>query len=272
MSPTRMRNRLPGTDGKLCIFFGEYRSGSTWLAELLLRNGGPDCRDEIFAPARERFLSDGARWNQGEAREAALGALSLASARAVRGSWGFKMMPDDWLFVARALALPEDDIDSFIAHYDRCSIVWTRRRDKLAQAISLWLARESGIWHRYSEDQRPNLERQPDYEEILATHSTCLQDSETWRRLLASSSQYYLAIDYEDAVIDPLRQVRSLLLRVMGRDIHGLEPTIAVPILRSDQGVLMELRVGIDEYTQQSQRGSDDRRQEGESAIFEIQA
>jgi LPS sulfotransferase NodH len=98
------------------------------------------------------------------------------------------------------------------------------RRDKLAQAVSLYKARETQIWssldYQFLDKDDPRLSIKPEFNAVQILHAlTDLVQQETrWRALLEACQLPYTEVVYEDFVADYVGQSRKLL------EVLGLDP------------------------------------------------
>lgn len=94
------------------------------------------------------------------------------------------------------------------------------RRDRLAQAISLALARQTRSWMSIQEKRV-----EPQYDERKIAHALAIlqRDTEAWNRWFAAADVQPLQVYYEDLVADPLAVLNTILRA------FGLEPLTELP-------------------------------------------
>ena len=178
------------------VVLGSYRSGSTWLAELIFLNTGVDCRREHLANPRRAY------WQ-------AKGELDLGvEARSVRDAgtvlingfetWSTKLMWGDKNYLSQLWGLDSRSVDGLDSAFDDFGAVLIRRRDVVAQGVSLWLAKASGQWHRYESSLRENLEwliANFDYTAVSKQVSQCGVDYWLWSRYVHRHSSRVELVD-----------------------------------------------------------------------------
>jgi len=110
---------------------------------------------------------------------------------------------------------------AFLRGFDK--FVLLTRRDKIAQAVSLYKARETQIWSSLdydfldADDPRRAIKPGFDAVRIAKALSDLIADETHWRTLLESQSLPYVELCYEDVVADYAGQ-RTKLLAALGID------------------------------------------------------
>lgn len=145
----------------------------------------------------------------------------LVAGRAGSGPFGLRVMQDtvddlsarlDMLFPGLANAP-----DRFERAFGRPLYIHLSRRDKVAQAVSLYKATRTGLWHRAadgSELERTARHRDAAYDAgaISALVGELETRDDAWRRWFARHGIAPLAIAYEDFSRDPRSGLRAILL------------------------------------------------------------
>jgi trehalose 2-sulfotransferase len=105
--------------------------------------------------------------------------------------------------------------------FPNLSYIWLRRRDKIAQAISLFKANSSMSFVQIS-GQRPTTRIKIDYDEMkIAFYLSAIRNWDNgWRYFFDSNDIQPLIIEYEDLASSYVETVRSVLafLRIPGAD------------------------------------------------------
>lgn len=214
----------PTTGYLLC---GSPRSGSTLLCDLLRRSRVAGAPESYFRPAsiaeysqRWGLGSDGQRWDSSyvdAVRERGRGGT---------GCFGMRIMWSDMpAFVDGLKALyPEanDDRERLqavlgIGHFVRLS-----RGDKVAQAVSLVIAAQTGLWHRNVDGTvREGVEptEHPRYNHGLIADELSMLESEEhgWARWFTEHSITPLDLTYESLASDPAGTTQAVLGHVGSR-------------------------------------------------------
>ncbi|MCB0968017.1 MAG: hypothetical protein KDB37_14370 [Ilumatobacter sp.] len=103
------------------------------------------------------------------------------------------------------------------------------REDRIAQAVSLVLAEQTGLWHRHadgSERQRSRTPRPPRYDADQIERAVHLLEAEAsgWSAWFAESGVTPLVITYEDLAGDPTTIVRRVVAHIGNTDVAVHEP------------------------------------------------
>ncbi len=208
------------------------RSGSTLLCALLRETGiagRPDSHFhepsldrwlEYYGLAKERFASreDSLRAVFASARERGVGGTSVFGLRMQRGSFPYFIEQADRLYPGRA-----NDVERIEAAFGPTLFVHLQRPDKLAQAVSLVMAEQTGLWHRAadgSELERLAPPQEPSYDrEAIARHMADLAAlNAEWEHWFAREGLAPLRISYDELASAPQETLAHLL------DALGLDP------------------------------------------------
>jgi trehalose 2-sulfotransferase len=107
--------------------------------------------------------------------------------------------------------------------------IWLRRDNKVAQAISHYIAMRSGSWHRWVRDVPTRQGRTPeipfDFAAIKDLVATAEAEDSGWRNFLADSGQQTLSLTYEELAADYAGTVaRSLAFMGVTLPIQDIPP------------------------------------------------
>jgi LPS sulfotransferase NodH len=138
------------------------------------------------------------------------------------GVFGAKVM---WFALTHLMSLTDGstgadlaaDPDHIAGLFPNVHYVYLTRRDTVAQAVSLWRARQTGEWHRdeFSASAKP-AEARYDFDQILACKQTLEADERAWEDYFERGGIEPLRLVYEDidngaspfiqAILDSLTQ------------------------------------------------------------------
>ena len=169
------------------IMASSFRSGSTFVAKILGRNGLKGIDQERFNKVGS--APDLAAYLDGKAAQFA-GRL-----------FPVKLMWPHRCDLARALDLPRQRSREFAQAFPGATWIHVTRDDKFRQAISLWRAKATERWH--VRDGSPEPEIAYDFEAIdRAARALCLQDR-LWNDFFAMAGIAPLRLVYEQFVAAP---------------------------------------------------------------------
>ncbi len=189
---------------RTAIMASTFRSGSSYIAKILGRNGLKGIDQERFnaiatAPHPAVYLD-------------------AMAARFAGKVFPAKLMWPHRCDLARALDLLRDRSHILAQSFPGATWVQVIRRDKFRQAISLWRAQETGRWH--INDASPEPQIPYDFAAIdQACRALCLHDR-LWDDFFANAAIAPLRLYYEDVVADP-----GLLTPVLDRFDYALIET-----------------------------------------------
>ncbi len=204
------------------------RSGSTLLCDLLTATGGAGAPDSfLMGNPDPQWITD---WGLPDPthsdRPAYPSRLLAAVRRAGRGATGIcglRLMRRDLPRVEHLLARAHPDHPDTPARLDaafgRCLFIHLSRADKLAQAVSLIRARQSGLWHRHadgSERERLSPPSPATYDRaaIAAALADFNAQDRAWDSWFAAQNITPLRLTYEQlasAPTDTLARVCTVL-------------------------------------------------------------
>lgn len=237
------------------------RSGSTLLCELLAATGVAGRPQEFFErlyatnlprQPREYFehfedptvidllkpTDTSAVPESAESFEARL-AAALRDGATPNGVWSSKLMWGYTLDLLRRLRERPDTeglrpYDAFERLLPGVRYVHVRRRDKVAQAISLWTAVQTARWRQEDEeDSGPPPEPVYSYAGIRHLATQLTNQDQAWIAWFAGGGIEPEVVVYED-LIDDQRGTVLGLLRSMQIDTHGVE--VEAPAMRRQSG------------------------------------
>ena len=223
------------------LIISDYRSGSTWIAELLLRNGGPDCRQEIFGDLQQKYTSDPGRENRESLQLQIREILLRREEDKVGQQWGFKLMISGLIFLTEIFESTKNAFDFLDDLFPNCVIIEVVRQASLEQAISLYIAKTTGTWHQYEHNFIREKLSDINVSENLSLKTEIEEGQKYLRHQHQNSSRNYLSVAYEDALKDVHRTVRSLLLHSMAIDRPDNQLFVQIPLLKNDPMVRAEI-------------------------------
>lgn len=227
------RTKLTAIENPTAIIASVYRSGSTWTAELLYRNSGPDCRDEIFAEIRRSWNLNGSI-SRNELRKRILQTLEIHRQRSHPNSWGFKLMTGDWKMFAFAFNIEVNTLDSLQEFFPDTRILAVTRHNLLEQALSLYVAKTTNNWHQYGipreNSTKPHI---LDIATFLQCYQYISEENETLRLLIANSRSFIHRVCYEEAMKNTVDSARGMLLATMKTYLSGDQIYQKVPLQKN---------------------------------------
>ncbi|MEM9499287.1 MAG: Stf0 family sulfotransferase [Pseudomonadota bacterium] len=217
------------------------RSGSTLLCSLLRATGAAGHPDSWFHdPSLQGWAA-----NLGVAPGAATGRalfLSLIEAATRHGCAGgslfaLRLQRQSAPFFLETLRTLHPDAASDTARLQRCfgptRFIHLTRRDKIEQAISHEIARQSGLWHRAadgSELERLAPDRTPAYDRaaLEAQIRTFAAHDRDWCAWFDREGIAPLRLSYDDLADDPDATLRRVLAHLgLDADLaHGVRPGV----------------------------------------------
>jgi trehalose 2-sulfotransferase len=221
--------RRARTRSKLYVIFLTPRSGSTWLTELALNSGELGCPQEWFndewiysdelhlgcAPPRLRGISDVSAYIDSIVDEG-------------QGTAGIELSVYQAMMLRELLDEPFDPTLLNASFY-------LRRKDKAAQAISLYRSVLSGYWHSYQSDPGQLLSfksTQYDFDEILKWRRHIDEIEARFDKLFYACGFDPIRIYYEELCRDPLGILNRICVAL------GKQPLRELP--RSSLGILRD--------------------------------
>lgn len=201
------------------------RSGSTLLCELLTATGVAGAPDSYFmdnldpAWAAAWGLPDRAGLSD-RAYAAAHLRAAVAAGRAGGAVFGLRLMGRNraelMALIEAAHPGPPTDRARIEAAFGRVFWIHLSRADRLAQAVSLVRAEQTGLWHVApdgTEVERLSPPAPPvyDFERIAARHAALAAEEAGWQEWFAAEAITPLRIDYDTLAADPAAQTARIL-------------------------------------------------------------
>ncbi|MBT4522022.1 MAG: hypothetical protein HOC23_18640 [Halieaceae bacterium] len=194
LSPPELR-RL----GRLDIFFVAFsnRSGSTFLTEIMHQVGFS------IPPRAEIFNSD---WVIPSCKKNDIPSFTRYFLRIISG-WnknqqvGFKIGARQLFWLTRT---------GLLSHFRSVKVIHSKRQDRISQAISFYIATQTGQWHS-------NMEKKDDMGPIPYSRDDilrCLYTIHDGQQLVDYYTDIHntptISVDYEDTLADPGREISRL--------------------------------------------------------------
>jgi trehalose 2-sulfotransferase len=196
-----------GTPQHSYLIASTQRSGSYFLSHLLHSSG------QMGAPLEYLHPAHAPKWQEELAAEGVPAMLrKLFERRTSPNGWFGIKAHWDHLEFGRQSGL--DDV----LRFDR--FIRIERRDRVAQAVSLAMARQTRAWLSMQEQTR-----EPRYSDgdIARAMATLDNQSRNWERWAVASGVTPVHVYYEDLVADPLGVANGILRE------FGLSPMAALP-------------------------------------------
>jgi LPS sulfotransferase NodH len=200
--PTR-----PGAPDVVYMLATLPRTGSTWLSHLLWSSGclGAPLEYLNYGPAGPYGFA-----NRSPSQQQWLWRSVLRRRTSPNGAFGFKCFPDQLQFLQDTNSeLLSEVLASVLSGRSAQRVVWLRRRDRVAHAISLARASLSGVWRKEQEDaQKPRVE----YSEAAIEGSMRVVEGQekAWQEMFSDLNIEPLQLWYEDALAAPEKAVRQV--------------------------------------------------------------
>lgn len=198
---------------RICVIAMLPRTGSTALCSLLEQTGLVGVPDEYLNP-RGVLQHVALRYRTPDLRTYLDTLLRERQSR-------------DGLFSLKVTILDVRPMLGFVRELlgEDVRFVYLRRNDVVAQAVSLYIAEVSGVWHRDAQGEpyrvRPTeVEPAFDRAAILRRMDEILEYQKQWERMFAHCGITPLRVTYEEFVEDPKRVVTDILHH-FGQDWGG---------------------------------------------------
>ena len=176
-----------------------FRSGSTYVAELLRHNG-------IVGLSIEKFNTI---WKTSAGSDAAFRkAIDDILCTSDAGVFAAKIMWTHRTDLARCLRLERGQSTVLAESFPDPRWIWVKRRDKVRQAISFWRARQSGRWHVFDGSTEPAIAY--DFNEIRECYREMLLHDVCWGDFFTQTGIAPLVVEYEDLKDDLPAQVAAM--------------------------------------------------------------
>ena len=129
-----------------------------------------------------------------------------------------------------------------LSRYDRFIVI--RRRDKVAQAVSDFIARQTGLFHSDQEAWHPNYSTEYDHRTIKRTLETLHRDEESWLNYLGRKNIAYHEIEFE-SWLGSFHSLTAGLFAFLG--IECAVPEMPKTRMKNDQNAEFMARFLFDE-------------------------
>lgn len=223
------------------VLCGTPRSGSTLICEMLAASGVAGRPNSFFREADVAYWAE--KWGvpvsvgieSAEFDRAYLAAMREAG-RAGTGIFGLRIMfsslVDAKRRLDRAAGVDRDVAGHLAAAFGTPLYIHLSRQNKLAQAVSLARALQTGLWHLNADGtvlEGTGAPAEPAYDgaRIAAILAQLERDDQAWEEFFADRRLEPLRLSYETVVEAPQQALAQILERL------GLDPllanTIAVP-------------------------------------------
>lgn len=181
------------------ILASTFRSGSTYVAEIMRENG-------IFGLSLEKFNMI---WKAASAPDDALRELFDAiAATATDRLFAAKIMWPHRNDLALCLGIDRTQSALLAASFPSAKWLWVKRRDKIGQAISFWRARSTSRWHVRDGTPEPTVTY--DFEAIRDAYREIVMHDICWADFFACTGIEPYAIDYEAFLAHPADHVEQV--------------------------------------------------------------
>jgi LPS sulfotransferase NodH len=199
------------------------RTGSTWLSHLLWQTG---CLGAPLEYLNYEPLGPYGFANRSPSQQQWLWRSALRRRTSPNGVFGFKCFPDQLELLQETNSeLLTEIFESVFSRTQPSLIVWLRRRDRVAHAISLARATLSGVWRA---EQERGAEPRVDYSEAMVERSRhgLVNQEAAWQQMFRDVNIKPLELWYEDIIAAPEETVGQIARHV------GVEliPTAAVKV------------------------------------------
>lgn len=207
-------------DRVLMILFAS-RAGSTYAGHLLANTPHFQRVAESFNPAQlSKIRADEGLADDGEALRWMI--ANRGTPRAFAGKCGEPGLASAW------------HLGFLDAVIDRVTFVLLKRRDSLAQAVSLFRAELSGRFHSPQKAQQQVRVDQYDREKIAVHHLIIEQVYASLTRFLERTGKAYRTLYYEDICADPEAFVRTTCLDLDLEPPEEFDGKVRLEILRDE--------------------------------------
>lgn len=224
------------------------RSGTTLLCTMLAQSGGAGRPDSFFRQQSLQAWSD--HWGLRAQVDVTSNAFSTRYFEAMRREgmnntevFGLRLMGPDLSFASAWLQKLHpglaNDVDRFKAAFGPIRFVYLKRLDKLAEAVSLQRAEQTGLWHQNAdgspyEQISPSAPTGFDAETLRAQMAELSALDEAWEVWFRTQNITPLRLTYEALAEDP-QATLAQVLEYIGQD-GALASTLIPPLRKlSDQ-------------------------------------
>ncbi|HZC38342.1 MAG TPA: Stf0 family sulfotransferase [Sphingomicrobium sp.] len=219
------------------------RTGSTWLSHLLWQTG---C---LGAPLEYLNFEQAGPYgfaNRSPSQQQWLWRSVLRRRTSPNGVFGLKCFPDQLEYLQETNPeLLTEVLASVLSGKHPPRVIWLRRRDHVAHAISLARAMLSGVWRQ---EQERGAEPRVDYSEAMVEQSarSIEQQERAWQHMFRDVRVEPLELWYEDAVA-ATEEVALQVAQHLGVELILDAAVAAPPIAKQAESDAREWR---ERYTQ----------------------
>lgn len=191
------------------------RNGSTLLCDYLTQNGMGSPTEYFQYP-----FGEANRWAYqalGVPTDDFVGYLRELRAQAPNGIFGAKLTWDHKLVLLENARRLDPKIQELEDLFPGVKWIFVQRRDKIAQAISLWRAVKTGRWHSL-DPKVENAQLEYDYFGIIWHLFTILFDEYLWEDYFQRRGLQPATVYYENLVRDPNNTIMQLVNYIQGQE------------------------------------------------------
>ena len=217
------------------------RTGSTWFSHLLWQTG---CLGAPLEYLNYESVGPYGFAKSSTSQQQWLWRSALRRRTSPNGVFGLKCFPDQLQGLQETNAELLNEVLRTVLS-GRPRVIWLRRRDRVAQAISAARAQLSGVWRQ--EQERQGGEPRIEYSEATiktAEHLIEAQES-AWQEMFGELGIEPLPLWYEDALAAPEEAVRQVADHI-GVELDPEAAVMVPPILKQAEGDARDWR---DRYT-----------------------
>ena len=213
------------------------RSGSTFLCSLLRDTGVAGAPESYF---HRPSLSD---WRKGLNLPSTASLAEIVNAAVSAGTantnlFGLRLQRESAPFLFDQLRAlhpnASSDVDRLKKSFGSIRFIHLSRQDKVAQAVSLVRAQQSGLWHRNADgtERERTQESQPlvyDQTAIAAEVSSLSQQDADWQSWFETNDIHPMRVTYNDLSANPSSVLAKILsfLGVETGNLSNVEPATA---------------------------------------------
>lgn len=194
------------------------RSGSTWLCEMLAQVGLGKPTEYFQYPYEENANFHGISENDDIGR-----LISILRRNSVNGIFASKMTHDHRARLEETLRRDLGDFGSIGSAFPNHKWIYLRRRQVVAQAVSLFIAQSSGNWHatQASSSKIEYSKISYDFLRILSNLMELAASHVNWECYFSTRRIEVLEVFYEDLVESPHSTLNAIFghLQLEGCDV-----------------------------------------------------
>ncbi|MEO1060164.1 MAG: Stf0 family sulfotransferase [Actinomycetota bacterium] len=206
------------------------RSGSTLLCDLLIRTGAVgEPRSYFREPSIARYARSWGLVDDERSWGAEYAAAVRRHGAGSSGRFGMRIMwrdlPGVLARLERWTPAEQGQAEVLRAAFGVTRYVHLSRDDALAQAVSLTLAQQTGLWHRNadgSDRERHGAPTEPRYDRTQIADALRMMEHERrgWAGWFAANDIEPLAVTYEQLAVDPAATTTRVLAHLGRPDVE----------------------------------------------------